>query len=142
MLIGDSAFPFRTWLLKPYTKSVLDEHQRYFNYRLSRARMVTECAYGQLKGRWRFLLRKSESKKDNMKVQALACVCLHNLCIGLDDTVHKCWNISNDEHKTREEIREMLNMRNCHKVKDTSKQASKIRDILKTKFWNEKTGLQ
>ena len=66
MLIGDSAFPFRTWLLKPYTKSVLDEHQRYFNYRLSRARMVTECAYGQLKGRWRFLLRKSESKKDNV----------------------------------------------------------------------------
>ena len=31
--------------------SILVGKKRYFNYRLSRARMVTECAYGQLKGR-------------------------------------------------------------------------------------------
>ena len=60
LIIGDSAFPFKPWLLKPYTNAVLTEKQRYFNYRLSRARMVTEGAYGQLKGRWRVLLRKNE----------------------------------------------------------------------------------
>lgn len=53
MILGDSAFPFKTWLQKPYTNAILTPEQRYFNYRLSRARMVTECAYGQLKGRWR-----------------------------------------------------------------------------------------
>ena len=49
LIVGDSAFPLRTWPLKPYTNAVLTPQQRYFNYRLSRARMVTEGAYGQLK---------------------------------------------------------------------------------------------
>ena len=54
-IVGDSAFPLSTWLLKPYTNAILCPEQRYFNYRLSRTRMVTEGAYGQLKGRWRVL---------------------------------------------------------------------------------------
>ena len=52
LILGDSAFPFKTWLTKPFTNAVLTPQQHYFNYRLSRARIVTECAYGQLKGRW------------------------------------------------------------------------------------------
>ena len=36
-------------------RGLLFEKQKYFNYRLSRARMVNEGAYGQLKGRWRVL---------------------------------------------------------------------------------------
>ena len=60
LILGDSAFPFQTWLIKPYTNAVLTPKQLYFNYRLSRARMVTEGAYGQLKGRWRVLLWKCE----------------------------------------------------------------------------------
>ena len=59
LLLGDSAFPFETFLMKPYTNAVLSEQQSHFNYRLSRARMVVEGAYGQLKGRWRHLMRKS-----------------------------------------------------------------------------------
>ena len=51
LIVGDSAFPLCSWLLKPYTNAVLTPQQHYFNYRLSRARMVTEAAYGQLKGR-------------------------------------------------------------------------------------------
>ena len=34
LIIGDSAFPFQPWLLKPYTNAVLTEKQRYFNYSL------------------------------------------------------------------------------------------------------------
>ena len=52
MILGDSAFPFATWLMKPYSNSVFTPQQRYFNYRLSRARMIIECAFGELKGRW------------------------------------------------------------------------------------------
>ncbi len=33
--------------------------------------MVTEEAFGQLKGRWRILLRKCESKAENVKVFAI-----------------------------------------------------------------------
>lgn len=41
LIVGDSALPFQTWLMKPYTNAVLTEKQKYYNYRLSRARMVT-----------------------------------------------------------------------------------------------------
>ena len=51
LLVRDSAFPFRTWLLKPFTSAMLTPEERYFNYCLSRALTVTEGAYGKLKGR-------------------------------------------------------------------------------------------
>ena len=58
LVVGDSAFPLQPWLMKPYSNALLTPKQRYFNYHLSRARMVTKECYGQLKGRWRILLRK------------------------------------------------------------------------------------
>ena len=51
-------------------------------YRLSRARMVTECAFGQLKERWRIFYRKSEGNQHSLKVNVSACILLHNMCIG------------------------------------------------------------
>ena len=42
IILGDSAFEFRPWIMKPYANSVLTKEQRNFNYRLSRARMVIE----------------------------------------------------------------------------------------------------
>ena len=90
LIVGDSAFPLGTWLLKPYTNAVLTPQQRYFNYRLSRARMVTEGAYGKLKGRWRVLLRKNESSKEQVRITTLACIVLHNICIDRGDSLsHK-----------------------------------------------------
>ena len=35
LIIGDSAFPLTTWLMKPYTNATLTVEQRYFNYRFS-----------------------------------------------------------------------------------------------------------
>ena len=55
LLIGDAAFPLEPFLLKPLTSAVLSKDQHYFNYWLSRARMIIECAYDQLKRRWRHL---------------------------------------------------------------------------------------
>lgn len=49
LVVGDLAFPFTPWLMKPYANAVLSPKQRYFNYRSSRSRMVTEGAYGQLR---------------------------------------------------------------------------------------------
>ena len=85
MLIGDSAFPFMPWLMKPYGNAILTEQQRYFNYRFSRARMVVEGAFGQLKGRWRILQRKNESQLSAVRMMSLACIILHNICIDVSD---------------------------------------------------------
>ncbi len=112
LIVGDSAFPLATWLMKPYTNTVLSPKQRYFNYRLSRARMVTEGAYGQLKGRWRVSLIKCESSSTNVRTFALACMVLHNICLALGDTLSKKLNLTIDlatnEKRNREKIREVL----------------------------------
>ena len=84
LILGDSAFPFKTYLMKPYTNAILSKQQRYFNYRLSRARMVIEGAFGQLKGRWRFLLRKSESNTYETKIATLG-------MYGITQHLHRKW---------------------------------------------------
>ena len=63
VILGDGAFPLKSGLMKPYGNAAMTSQQKYFNYHLSRARMVTETAYGQLKGCWRLMYRKSESTK-------------------------------------------------------------------------------
>ena len=142
LIVGDSAFPIAPWLMKPYTDAVLSPKQRYFNYRLSRARMVTEGAYGQLKGRWRVLLRKCESSAENVRTFALACMVLHNVCLAMGDTIPKKLDLSIDpvtsEKRNREKIREVLQMRNCTKVRDSSSQAENVRAVLTEKLWLEK----
>ena len=145
VILGDSAFPFKTWLLKPYTNAVLSADQRYFNYRLSRARMVTEGAYGRLKGRWRVLMRKCESRKSTTKKMTLACTVLHNLCINMDDPSAPHWHEEFEKisGKTRpaNEVRELLDMTECRPINDNNAAATKIREALKQKFFLEKQGM-
>jgi hypothetical protein len=51
-LISDAAFPLQNWLMKPFPENEFTpSYQQEFNFRLSRARMVIENAFGRLKGR-------------------------------------------------------------------------------------------
>lgn len=51
-LIGDAGYPLLPWLLKPFPHNTnLSSRQKTFNYRLSRARIVSENAFGRLKAR-------------------------------------------------------------------------------------------
>ena len=124
LVVGNSAFPLQSWLMKPYTNATLSPKQRYFNYRLSRARMVTEGAFGQLKGRWRVLLCKNESNKDLVRTVTLACMVLHNICIERGDSISRNLDLSVDpttqEKRDREKIRKLLQMTDCRSSKDTS----------------------
>ena len=146
IIVGDLAFPLQTWLMKPFTNAVLSPQQCYFNYRLSRARMVSEGAYGQLKGRWRILLWKSESNRDQVRITTLACMVLLNICTMKGDTISKKLDLSyksnGQEKRSREEIRKLLQMTDCPSVRDVSFEGSKVRNALYEKLWLEKkTGL-
>ena len=106
LILGDSALPFKNFLMKPYTNAVLTPEHRYFNYRLSRARMVTEGAYKQLKGRWHILYRKCESSPDNVKIYTLACIVLHNICMDRGDTSLRQRDLSKDPQTNKRRPRE------------------------------------
>ena len=144
LIVGESAFPFQTWLMKPYTNAVLTEKQKYFNYRLSRARMVSEGAYGQLKGRWRVLFRRNECSQKNVRTVTMACIVLHNICINDGDSMSRKMDLTIDpatgERRDREVIRNLLQMVRSPPVRDSCHQATLIRNCLSDKFLREKEG--
>jgi len=76
--IGDDAFPLRTNLMKPYSKTDLSNYERIFNYRLSRARRVVVNAFGILVWRFRIFSRPIELKPDKTDKVIFAASNLHN----------------------------------------------------------------
>uniref|UniRef100_A0A8C4VL95 DDE Tnp4 domain-containing protein n=1 Tax=Gopherus evgoodei TaxID=1825980 RepID=A0A8C4VL95_9SAUR len=79
VILGDPAYLLMPWLMKPYTGS-LDSGQELFNYRLSKCRMVVECAFGHLKARWRTLLTHSDLSQTNVPFVIAVCCVIHSLC--------------------------------------------------------------
>ena len=71
-MVGDSAFPSRPWLLKAYSDTTKNRKERYFNRKLRSARVVSEHAYGMLKGRFRFVYKKAECRRHNVKAVIIA----------------------------------------------------------------------
>ncbi|CAG5016035.1 unnamed protein product [Parnassius apollo] len=79
VIIGDEAFPLRTYLMRPYPKSQLcDQRKSTFNDRLSHARKVVENAFGILAKKFRLYNRRIQLHPDNAdKVVMTTCI-LHN----------------------------------------------------------------
>ncbi|XP_049517137.1 uncharacterized protein LOC119441345 isoform X2 [Dermacentor silvarum] len=55
--------------------------KRIFNYRLSRARLVIETAFGIMAQKWRILRRPFKAKDDKVRRIISACVLLHNFLL-------------------------------------------------------------
>ena len=64
VLLGDDIFPLKPWLMKPFPGTKLDESQRIYNYRLSRARQTIENAFGILSANWRIFRRPIRASTD------------------------------------------------------------------------------
>ncbi|XP_011861155.1 PREDICTED: uncharacterized protein LOC105558199, partial [Vollenhovia emeryi] len=84
--VGDEAFPLRTDLMRPYPRrNLTSEANRIFNYRLSRARLTIENAFGILASRWRVLRTALAHQPSNVESIILATVCLHNFIINREE---------------------------------------------------------
>ena len=92
-MVGDSAFLARPWLLKAYPDTTKNRKERYFNKKLRSARVVSENAYGMLKGRFRIIYKKEECRRQNVKAVSMACIALHNLCIVRSDPCLPRWQL-------------------------------------------------
>ncbi|XP_058625890.1 uncharacterized protein LOC131536781 [Onychostoma macrolepis] len=77
--VADEAFPLRRHLLRPYPGKNLQRCKRIFNYRLSRARLVVENAFGILASRFRMYHRVMGQHPHNVEACVKATCVLHNL---------------------------------------------------------------
>ena len=75
--------------MKPYSQSGPLTQK----YQLSRARIVTEIAFGRLKGRWRCLLKRNDTAQKYLIQQVVACCALHNICEVHMDGFDESWQI-------------------------------------------------
>jgi hypothetical protein len=79
--------------MKPYNEGTSDPTKRYFNKRLCSARVVTEHAYGMLKGRWRVLYKKTECRLKHIRQIIMVCILLHIICIARNDPCKPRWRL-------------------------------------------------
>ena len=78
VLVGDEAFPLKTYLMKPYPRDALDIKERIFNYRLSRARRIIENTFGILSARCRIFRKPIIAREEVVINITKAATALHN----------------------------------------------------------------
>lgn len=69
----------------------LSQGQKKYNYHLSMARVVSENAFGRLKGCWRCLLKRIDMVPEHVPVLIIACCTLHNICELHGDEFNSDW---------------------------------------------------
>ena len=82
VIVADEAFPLKDNIMRPYprgTQVSLPHEEAIFNYRLGRARMPVENAFGILAQCWRIFDRKMPLDPTKVDLVVQACACLHNM---------------------------------------------------------------
>ncbi|XP_064475352.1 uncharacterized protein LOC135389217 [Ornithodoros turicata] len=88
----DQAFPLSKSLVKPFPHNAPPTPaQSTFNYYLSRSRIVVENAFGRLKARFRYVMKRTECDTGSVHVTIRACCILHNMCEHFSDVADPTW---------------------------------------------------
>jgi len=86
VLVGDAAFPLKTYLMRPFPEKTTTkgDAKDNYNYRLSRARMVVECSFGSISSKFRILQKPIETNVENAVHIVKAITLLHNIIRDLE----------------------------------------------------------
>ncbi|KAL2636016.1 hypothetical protein R1flu_007495 [Riccia fluitans] len=79
-VVGGIGYPLLDWLLVPYSHADLSWAQHSLNERLLEIQKIGKGAFSRLKGRWKFLQRRTEVKLQELPAVLGACCVLHNVC--------------------------------------------------------------
>ncbi|KAF8785100.1 Centromere protein V like protein [Argiope bruennichi] len=88
VIVADDAFPLSFNLMKPYPGRGLNEEERIFNYRLSRARRISENAFGILATRFQIFKQRILTTPMNATKIVLSCCALHNFLISNNSNIY------------------------------------------------------
>ena len=78
--------------MKLFAAAPLEQDERVFNYRISRARRCVKNAFGLLANRWGYLLTTFRQEPQNVEIMVNACITLQYMLrmVGADDA--GCWS--------------------------------------------------
>lgn len=137
VIVGDEAFPLKTYLLRPYPGKQLDcNEKRVYNYRLCRARRVVENAFGLLSQKFRIYNRRMQAKPENADVIILTTCVLHNFIKKYDGKL----TYVRDNKQTSEDHSTPINLTNISvQGGNATREAFGIRETYKH-FFNSPCG--
>ncbi|GBM48008.1 hypothetical protein AVEN_34344-1 [Araneus ventricosus] len=88
VIATDDAFPLSFNLMKRFPGRGVNEEERIFNYRLSRARRVSENAFGILAARFQIFKQRILTNPANATKMVIACFALHNFLIANNSAIY------------------------------------------------------
>ncbi|XP_050033077.3 uncharacterized protein [Dermacentor andersoni] len=100
LILCDQAFPLTPNLIKPFASTSSSKEQKLFNYELSKSRRIVENAFGRLKARFRFVMKRMECDISNVPIIIRACCVLHNICEHFGDSVSQQWISEAQQYNT------------------------------------------
>ena len=149
-LVADAAFPLKANIMRPYPGKHLNEDERIFNYRLSRARRVIENAFGILSTKWRIFRRPIVGHPEKAAAITKAACCLHNYLLlknktlvaeeqyycppGYTDHEDRRGNLSNGRWRSSAKDQSGLRPLGRTSTNAYAKEAAMIREKLKNYF--------
>jgi len=94
MIVGVKAFALSEHVVTPYPNRNLSVQQRIYNYRLTRAHRMVECAFGILANKWRIFHRPLDVTPQFCDSIVKACCILHSFVprndgFQLEDTFYE-----------------------------------------------------
>lgn len=122
--VGDDAFALTTCLLKPYPESALTTEKRIFNYRLSRARRISENVLGIMAQKWQVLRSAIRLEPEKATTLVLTIMALHNFLRS-----ERCYvTVSDEELSSLGPATSWLDLPPLAKGQNYSNKAKAIRD--------------
>ena len=148
VFVADDAFALKPFLMKPYPQRGLNIDQRVFNYRLSRARRISENTFGILANRWRVYYSAMQVGPTAAKSIVLATLSLHNYLrksqsrtayspVGLMDKIAPDGTIVPGNWRDERQSNYLRNFSVTRSGNNASLEAKEIRETFKEYFFNE-----